>query len=61
MKLRNQKKTLAAAAAAAGMDEKTARKYLKSGKLPSQMGRSRPWRTVTQLIFCNLPEKQVSP
>lgn len=45
MKLRNQKKTLAAAAAAAGMDEKTARKYLKSGKLPSQMGRSRPWRT----------------
>ena len=29
-------KTQAIAAAKAGMDEKTARKYLKSGKLPSQ-------------------------
>jgi len=45
MKLRKQKKTLAVAAAAAGMDEKTARKYLKSGKLPSQLHKSRHWQT----------------
>ena len=45
MKLRKQKRTLAAAAAAAGMDEKTARKYVKAGRLPSQMRKSRHWRT----------------
>jgi len=45
MKLRKQKKTLAVAAAAAGMDEKTARQYLKSGKLPSQLHKSRHWQT----------------
>jgi hypothetical protein len=33
------------AAAKAGMDPKTARKYLKSGKLPSEMRRDRKWRT----------------
>ena len=38
MKLRKQKRTLAAAAAG-GMDEKTARKYVNAGKLPSQMGK----------------------
>ena len=27
------------------MEEKTARKYVKAGKLPSQMGKSRHWRT----------------
>ena len=43
MKLREQKRTLAAAAA--GMDEKTARKYVKAGKLPTQMGKFRHWRT----------------
>lgn len=43
MKLRKLKKSLAVAAA--GMDEKTARKYLKSGKLPSQLHKSRHWRT----------------
>jgi len=36
MKLINQEKTLLTAAAKAGMCEKTARKYRKSGKLPSQ-------------------------
>jgi transposase len=45
MKLRKQKKKLATAAAAAGMDEKTARKYLQAGKLPSQMREARHWRT----------------
>ena len=45
MKLREQKRTFAAAAGAAGMDEKTARKYVKAGKLPTQMGKCRHWRT----------------
>jgi hypothetical protein len=36
MKLINQGKLLKTAAAKAGMSEKTARKYRKSGKLPSQ-------------------------
>lgn len=38
-------KTLATAAAKAGMDQKTARKYLRSGKLPSQVGVEHSWRT----------------
>jgi hypothetical protein len=33
------------AAAKAGMDPKTARKYLRSGQLPSEMRRDRSWRT----------------
>ena len=45
MKLREQKRTFAAASGAAGMDEKTARKYVKAGKLPTQMGKCRHWRT----------------
>ena len=36
LKLRKREKTLATAAAKAGMDEKTARKWLGSEKLPSQ-------------------------
>jgi hypothetical protein len=47
MKLRNTEKTLATAAAKAGMDEKTARKWLRKGKLPSQCLRERNWRTRT--------------
>ena len=43
--MRKAEKTLATAAAKAGMCEKTARKYLKSGKLPSQMKEERTWRT----------------
>jgi len=38
-------KTQAIAAAKAGMDEKTARKYLNSGKLPSQSKKEDAWRT----------------
>src|SRR4030042_5862135 len=38
-------KTQALAAAKAGMDEKTARKYIKSGKLPSQEKQEHHWRT----------------
>jgi hypothetical protein len=37
--------TLAMAAAKAGMDEKTARKYRRSGRLPSQTRAAHTWRT----------------
>ncbi len=45
MKLINKEKTLQAASAKAGMSEKTARKYRKSGKLPSQCQVVHDWRT----------------
>jgi transposase len=45
MKLVNQEKLLKTAAAKAGMSEKTARKYRKSGKLPSQCKVIHGWRT----------------
>lgn len=45
MKLIQQEKTLATAAAKAGMDEKTARKYRNSGQLPTQMKPEHNWRT----------------
>lgn len=38
-------KTRAVAAAKAGMDEKTARKYLRLGKLPSETKKEHTWRT----------------
>lgn len=41
----NKNKSLAIAAAKAGMDEKTARKYRKQGKLPSQLKKEHIWRT----------------
>jgi hypothetical protein len=42
MKLLNQEETLSLAAAKAGMDEKTARKYRELGKLPSEVASD--WR-----------------
>ncbi len=45
MKLIQEEPTLATAAAKAGMDEKTARKYRDLEKLPSQTKRQRTWRT----------------
>jgi len=45
MKLINQERTLEAAAAKAGMSGKTARKYRKMGKLPSQCKAIHDWRT----------------
>jgi transposase len=45
MKLVNQEKLLKTAAAKAGMSEKTARKYIKTGKLPSQCKVIHDWRT----------------
>ena len=38
-------KKLSVAAAKAGMDPKTARKYLKSGQVPSEMEPTHTWRT----------------
>jgi len=43
--MRKQEKTLTMAAAKAGMSRNTARKYLKSGKLPSESRPERNWRT----------------
>jgi hypothetical protein len=45
MKLVNKEELLKTAAAKAGMSEKTARKYRKSGKLPSQCKVIHDWRT----------------
>ena len=41
----NKEKTKAITAAKAGMDEKTARKYVKAGKLPSQLKVEHTWLT----------------
>ena len=43
--LKTREETLGAAAAKSGMDEKTARKYLRSGKLPSQCKIAHTWKT----------------
>jgi len=45
MRLMQKEKTKAIAAAKAGMDEKTARKYLRLGKLPSEIKGEHSWRT----------------
>jgi hypothetical protein len=44
-KLLNTEQTQEIAAAKAGMDVKTARKYVKAKRLPSEMGKERHWRT----------------
>jgi hypothetical protein len=44
-KLMHTEKTKAAAADKAGMDEKTARKYMRTGKLPSEVVKEHTWRT----------------
>ena len=44
-KLIQKEPTKSTAAAKAGMDEKTARKYLRMGKLPSEMTTEHVWRT----------------
>lgn len=45
MKLNQEENTLSNAAAKAEMSENTARKYLRSGRLPSQSKPERNWRT----------------
>ena len=44
-KLMHTETTQAVAAAKAGMAEKTARKYLQAGRLPSELKKERTWRT----------------
>jgi hypothetical protein len=44
-KLMQTEKTQAVAAVKSGMDEKTARKYVKAGMLPSALKKERTWRT----------------
>lgn len=44
-KLMHTKKTKSTAADMAGMDEKTARKYTRLGKLPSEIAQEHTWRT----------------
>ena len=48
MKLIQEEPTLATAAAKAGMDEKTARKYRDLEKLPSQTKRQRTWSAINR-------------
>ena len=45
MELLGKGKSLAASAAKADMDEKTARKYRELGKLPSEIKADHTWRT----------------
>ena len=45
LKLMNTESTKAVAAAKAGMDEKTARKYVKACRLPSELKKEHTWRT----------------
>jgi len=45
MRLAMTEKTMKIAASKAGMDEKTARKYLVGGKSPSQIAQAHEWRT----------------
>ena len=45
MELSQREKTLVGAASKAGMDEQTARKYLRSGRLPSEMKVDHTWCT----------------
>jgi hypothetical protein len=45
MKLSQTEKTMSSAAAKAGMDEKTARKYRRLGRLPSELKVEHNWRT----------------
>jgi hypothetical protein len=52
----NKQKTKSLAAAKAGMNEKTARKYLKEGKFPSQLKKIRAYRTHKDVFESIWPE-----
>ena len=54
----NKQQTKSLAAERSGMDEKTARKYLKSGKLPSQIKMPRIYRTHADVFESIWPEGQ---
>jgi hypothetical protein len=55
-KLMRTERTLAGAAAKAGMDERTARKYLEAGKLPTEMTVEHQWRTRADPFLTVWPE-----
>ncbi len=50
MKLTQSEATVAQAAAKAGMDEKTARKYRRVKQLPSQIRKPHEWRTRADVL-----------
>ena len=54
MKLSKTEENLATAAAKAGMDEKTARKWLRMGRQPSEVKKARTYRTRPD-AFAELP------
>jgi hypothetical protein len=56
MKLQSTERTLAGTAAKAGMDEKTARKYRRLRRAPSQCKRARTWRTRVNIFQEVWPE-----
>ena len=56
MRLKETEKTLAIAAAKAGMSEKTARKYRRLVRLPSELRRERTWRTRPNVYEAVWPE-----
>lgn len=58
MKLIQSEQTLSLAAAKAGMDEKTARKYRRLGKLPSQCQQAHTWKTRVDPFADHWPEIQ---
>ena len=60
MELIPKAKSLATAAAKAGMDEKTARKYRRLGKLPSTVRAEHTWRTRTD-PFTEVWEAPIQP
>ena len=61
MKLTQREKTKSIAATKSGMDEKTARKYLRAGQLPSQLKKLYNWRTREDPFEkdCEAVEKQL--
>src|ERR1051325_9733292 len=54
--LQRTERTMASAAAKAGMDQKTARKYRRLGKPPSQCKKARTWRTRVNIFQEVWPE-----
>ena len=59
LKMSNEGMPLSTLAIKAGMDVKTARKYLRSGRLPSQMKPDRDWRTREDAFADVWPEVEV--
>jgi transposase len=54
--MRKENKSLVESACKSGMSEKTARKYLESGKLPSEVKKEHTWRTREDPFESDWPE-----